>query len=67
LILRLSGGALLLGVLVLHLLVACAHLCAILTLLLAAEHAHDLTSQVAARIAITRTSLRMSLRILIDH
>ena len=67
LILRLSGRALLLAVLVLHLLVACAHLCAILTLLVAAEHAHDLASQVAACIAIARTSLRMSLRILIDH
>jgi hypothetical protein len=64
LILRL---ALLLAVLVLHLLVACAHLCVILTLLVAAEHAHDLASQVAACIAIARTSLRMSLRILIDH
>ena len=67
LILRLSGRALLLAVLVLHLLVACAHLCVILTLLVAAEHAHDLASQVAACIAIARTSLRMSLRILIDH
>ncbi len=65
--LRFSGGALLLGALVLHLLVACAHLCAILTLLVAAEDAHNLASQVAARVAIARTSLRMSLRILIDH
>jgi hypothetical protein len=67
LILRLSGGTLLLAALVLHLLVTCAHLCVILTLLVAAKYAHDLASQVAARVAIARTSLRMSLRILIDH
>jgi hypothetical protein len=66
--LRLSGGTLLrLAVPLLHLRAACAHLCLILTLLVAAKYAHDLASQVAARVAIDRTSLRMSLRILIDH
>lgn len=67
--LRLSGGALLLhlGAPLLHLCAARAHLCVILTLLVAAKHAQDLASQVAARVAIARTSLRMSLRILIDH
>jgi hypothetical protein len=39
----------------------------ILILLVAAEHAHDLASQFAARLGIARTSLRMSLRIHIDH
>ena len=68
LILRLSRGTLLrLAAPLLHLLLACVHLRAILTLLVAAKHAHDLASQVAGRFAIARTSLRMRLRILIDH
>jgi hypothetical protein len=56
-----------LAALLFHLRVSCAHLSVILALLIAAEHAHDLASQVAARIAIAGTSLRMRLRILIDH
>jgi hypothetical protein len=51
----------------LHLLGACAHLCVILSQLVAVEHAQYLASQLAARLAIARASLRMSLRILIDH
>ena len=64
-LLRLSGGTLLLRLPAP--LLKCAHLCVILILLVAAEHAHDLASQLAARFAVARTSLRMRLRILIDH
>lgn len=64
-LLRLSGGTLLLRLPAP--LLKRAHLCVILILLVAAEHAHDLASQLAARFAVARTSLRMSLRILIDH
>jgi hypothetical protein len=67
LILGLSSGTLLLSAPLLHLLLACTHLRVILILLFAAKHAHDLASQVARCSRIARTSLRMSLRILIDH
>jgi hypothetical protein len=64
-LLRLSGGTLLR--LPAPLLLKCAHLRVILILLVATEHAHDLAAQLAARAGVARTSLRMSLRILIDH
>jgi hypothetical protein len=51
----------------LRLLAVSAHLRLILTLLIAAQYAENLLAQLAGGVPIAGASLRMSLRILVDH